>query len=391
MRRELLPLELTRQVTPRALKGYAAGLDWKLVEGVNGDVAVYHRPDARVHQVIIPVDTTLSDYDEAVAEAVYKLADYEHRPAREVLEHLLLPPADLLGFREASPDAEAGSLPFEHAVRPINGTRKLLLSAAHSVLVPLAYHPRLSRSEAEEFVNRCRLGQTARGSFIVNVACPLDEQLTFPGTEEPFARRVTSLLLDTLDALARAADEGVTDDLIDPMRHRGVSANLCESLLMLRPNGDRASLSVSATWSRIRLPPSSVKSQRVELRQEAFAVAEALAPRLRTLPKPRSSRFYGFVEALMGQSTQADSRPSGETRFRLFDQDEELLARADLNAADHAVAGEAYLAGELVSFRGVLHRLPRLNRIEQVANFKLIRLDEDGLPEESNSEEASTH
>jgi hypothetical protein len=382
MRRELLPSDLTRQVTPRALKGYAAGLDWKPVEGVNGDVAVYHRPDSRAHQVIIPVDTTLSDYDEAVAEAVRKLADYERRPASEVLEHLLLPPADLLGFREVSPDAETGSLPLEHAVRLINGTRKLLLSAAHSALVPLAYHPRLSRSEAEEFVNRCRLGQTDRGSFVVNVACPLDEQLTFSESEEPFGRRVTSLLLDALDTLARAADEGVKDDLIDPARRRGVSANLCESLLMLRPSGDRASLSVSATWSRTRLPSSRIKDRRVELRQEAFSVAEALAPRLRTISKPRSSRFFGFVGALVGQPTQTDPRPSGEVRFRLFDQDEELPARADLAADEYAVAGAAHLAGDLVSFRGILHRLPRLNRIEQVAQFERIRLDEDGLPEE---------
>ena len=380
MRSEPLPRELTRQVMPRALKGYAVGLDWKLVEGINGDVAVYHRPDSRAHQVIVPIDTTLADYDEAVAEAIRKLADYERRPAREVLEHLLMPPADLLGFREVSPDAEVGSLPLEHAIQLINGTRKLLVSVAHSVLVPLASHPRLSRSEAQEFVNRCRLGQTDRGSFIINVACPLDDQLTLPGTEEPFARRVTSLLMDTLDTLARAADEGVTDDLLDPARHRGISANLCESLLMLRPTGDRATLSVSATWSRTRLPQSGPKSRRVELHQGVFAVAEALAPRLRMVPEPRSSRFFGFVEALMGQQTSSDPRPSGDTRFRLFDQDEEILARADLDADDHAIAGEAYLAGDLVSFRGILHRLPRLNRIEKVTNFERVHLDEDGVP-----------
>jgi hypothetical protein len=34
----------------------------------------------------------------------------------------------------------------------IDGVRKVLLSEAHSVLVPQPYHPRMSRSEAEEFV-----------------------------------------------------------------------------------------------------------------------------------------------------------------------------------------------------------------------------------------------
>jgi hypothetical protein len=62
-----------------------------------------------------------------------------------VLEHLLLPPADVLCFREVSPEAEAGNLPLERAVQMITGTQRLLLSAAHSVLIPQAYHPRLAR------------------------------------------------------------------------------------------------------------------------------------------------------------------------------------------------------------------------------------------------------
>lgn len=376
MRREPLPPELTRLVTPRSLRGYAVGLNWKPVEGINGDVAVYHRPDSRAHQVLIPIETTLADYDEAVAEAVRKLADYEHRPAREVLDSLLLPPADILGFREVSPQAEAGTLPFDHAVQMMNGTRKLLLSTAHSVLVPLPSHPRLSRSDAEDFVNRCRLGQTDRGSFVLNVVCPLDEQLLLPGTEEPFTRQVTGLLLDTLATLAQAADQEGTDDLLDTTRHRGISANFCEALLLLRPTGDRATLTVSATWARTRMPVNRTAIQRVELHQDTFALAETLAPRLRTGPSPAPSRFFGFVEALMGQPTSSDPRPAGETRFRLFDQDEEILARADLNADDHAVAVEAYRIGALVSFRGILHRLPRLNRIENVTSFERVWVEE---------------
>src|SRR5262249_37714812 len=160
-------------------------------------------------------------------------------------------PADILRFREMSPDAEAGNLPFDHAVQLINATRRLLLSVAHSVLVPQPYHPRLSRTEAEEFVSRCRLGQTERGSFVLNVACPLESQLSLPGlASEPFTRRVTNLLMRSLAALARAADTARADDLLDQTRNPGISANLCESLLMLRPSGNRASLTVSAAWSR---------------------------------------------------------------------------------------------------------------------------------------------
>ena len=120
---ENLSLEVARMVTPRALLGYVQGLGWQRVEnGKRSNIAVFHRPDSRLYQVIIPTDPNLDDFAEAVVEAVRKLAEFEQLPAPAVLDHLLLPPADILRFREVSPDAEAGNLPLEHAVRLLNGT-----------------------------------------------------------------------------------------------------------------------------------------------------------------------------------------------------------------------------------------------------------------------------
>jgi len=385
MLHETLPFDATRRVSPRALQGYAQGLGWQLVpNGKRSDIALLHRPDSRLHQIAIPLDETLSDYSEAVAEAIRKLAEFEKRPAREVLDHLLLPPADMLQFREASQDAEAGSLPFDHAVRMINGTKRLLLSAAHSVLVPQAYHPRLSRSEAEEFVNRCRLGQTDRGSFILNVACPIDLAVTLPGMQkEPFTRQVTSLLVRSLEALVHAADSGKADGLLDPAKNSGLSANLCESLLLLRPNGDQSTLSVTASWSRAYLPPSGKSSRYIQLRQETFEAAEILATRLRTSPEPRPDRFIGFVDALRGQPTRQDPRPSGEVDFTVFDDEHgETHARGLLNATEYALAAQAHLHSDVVAFKGVLRRLPRLSRIDAISSFEIVSFENE-VPETS--------
>ena len=145
MTRDELPAETARLVTPRALKGYAEGLGWKRVEGVNGSIAVYQNPKSPLRQMIVPLDEQFDDYGERTAEAIRKLAEYEKRPASEILNHLLLPPADLLRFREISSAAEAGDLPLDHAARLIDGTRRMLLSVAHSVVAPQPYHPRMSR------------------------------------------------------------------------------------------------------------------------------------------------------------------------------------------------------------------------------------------------------
>ena len=357
------------------------------VERINGDIAVYHRPDSKAHQIIVPLDEKFDDYADRVVEAIRHLAEFEKRPANEVLNHLLLSPADLLFFREVSPDAEAGNLPLDHAVRMIDGTRKLLLSEAHSVLVPQPNHPRMSRSEAEEFIARCRLGQTDRGSFVLTVACPLDLKADWLGPKgEPFSRRVTSLLMQSLGELSQAADRMQIDDLADISRHPGISANLCESLLLLRPAGERSYLNITVSWSRAFLPDSRESKSEVQLRQEVFDVAEVLAPKLRSVPEPRIDRFFGYVDELRGQPLPDIGLPSGEVRFTLFDQERSPREGGPGRSALLRCGPRTPCEQSHQLHKGVLERLPRLNRIKDVTDFQIVEFD-DRIPAEAEQTE----
>ena len=109
------------------------------------------------------------------------------------------------------------------------------------------------------------------------------------------------------------------------------------------------------------------------------------ASRLRSLPEPRIDRFFGYADELRGNAGPNEPRASGEVRFTLFDQEEEIHAKADLNVNDYAEAAAAHLVTDLVTFKGVIHRLPRLNRIDNITDFKRVRLDDDGIPVEGNS------
>src|SRR2546430_15417916 len=86
---------LARRVTPRALQNYAQALGWQPTVTRKTDIAVFHRPDSKLHQVLVPLDEGFTDYGEMVEEAVRRLAQFGKRPAREGLDHLLVPPADL--------------------------------------------------------------------------------------------------------------------------------------------------------------------------------------------------------------------------------------------------------------------------------------------------------
>lgn len=376
MRREPIPAAQARLVHSRALRNYAQSLGWQAVEGINGSIAVYHRPDSLAHQVIVPLDEQFDDYAEMVFEAVERLAEYEKRPAREVLEHLLLPPSDLLQFHDSGVHAAEGTIPLDEAVELLAGARKALLAQAHSVLQPRPFHPRLSRSEAEEFVNACRFGQTRHGSFTVVLACPLDAVLTETSLfdrEPRFARRVTTGLMRALDQLASVADQDRADELLQPDKALLLSANLCEALLQMQPAGERPTLTISATWSRAVPPPEGVVPNSVRLTQEVFTVAQQLAPRLRSVPQPVPAWFFGWVDVLKSQPGP-DDRPSGPVQLMIFHENEPLRASLDLSADDHAIAIRAYEGNVPVKFRGVLYRAPRLSRITHVSDFQLLDL-----------------
>jgi hypothetical protein len=373
MSREPIPADQARRVTPRALRVYAQALGWQKLEGVNGTVAVFHQPDSKAHQVLIPLDEGLDDYAEMVADAVVRLAEFEKRPVREVLDHLLLPPADLLHFRDTGLHTVDGTLPLGQAVDLLAGARKALLAQAHSVIQPQPFHPRLGRGEAERLVNACRFGQTRRGSFTVVLACPLDAVPTEGSLFEQqpsFTRQVTAGLMQTLAHLADAADQGSAEDLLRPKAYPLLSANFCEALLQMRPIGDRPALTVTAAWSRSALPPAAqALPTAVHLGPEAFAVAEYLAPRLRSAPRPAPDWFIGFVDVLRGQPGP-DDQPAGEVMLTIFQEDELVKAWLNLAAADYATANAAHMTNSAVSFRGVLYRSPRIGHVTQVRDFR---------------------
>jgi hypothetical protein len=354
-------------------------------------VAVFQHPSSELDQLVVPVETKDTDaYAVLAGEAVRKLASWEKRPATAVLNDLLLPPSDVIRFRTSSPEAETGSLPLDRTVQLLTGVRRLLSSVAHSALTPQRYFPRLRRTEAEEFVGRCQVGQTERGSFTLAVACPLDlppagtRLFEQPPPVAPYSRRVTEMLMRTVEELAQAADFSRAGELTDTTKHPGISANFCEALLLLRPSGDRSFLGVSSSWSRV-LPVEDARRMRaeVELRQEAFEAAEQLAPRLRPDPSATEDRYVGFVEELRGGLAPEGSGPSGEVWLSVHEDGDFVRARVNLSVAQYAIANAAHMAGELIRLRGLLRRLPRSREIESVTEFGLIDPDD---PSESSDE-----
>src|SRR6202042_440936 len=97
--------------------------------------------------------------------------------------------------------------------------------------------------------------------------------------EQPFPRQVTTRLMSSLGLVSQAIQDGKAARLLDAVTE-GVSANLCDALVMMKPAGDESCLDVQVTWSRARphLPVDVPRS--VSFPHEQFAVIEEVGRQL---------------------------------------------------------------------------------------------------------------
>jgi hypothetical protein len=390
-----LPEDLLLQVRPFEVRRYAVAEGWRRVEGVNGTIALYQHPESDLDQLIVPLDPSMDDYGRGTADIIARLAERSGLSPIQVLEDLLNSPCDVLRFRLDEPDSQRGTIPLVQGIGLLAAAERALLSSACSVIQPQAFHPRLSRGEAEQLVRACRMAQTERGSFVLKVACPLDavdpdlstsepmplfDKVSEPetdspmnGVREPFTRQVTRLLMGSLNRITKAIDGDKTASLLIAEAGQPVlSANLCEAVLGMEPIGERSRLVIQTSWSKAFAPPSeSATPSLVSLRSDVFREIEKVARELRPSKEPKVSNFVGLVDSLLGDP-DPEGRVQGDVILMLFDVEGAVKARATLDAGNYQVAWQAHGAARYVTLSGMLIRERRTHRLQKISHFKLL-------------------
>lgn len=207
-------------------------------------------------ELILPTSAQVSDFARRMAELVDDLADAENRPSSEVLTDLTLAPFDVIRVR--SPDAdEYGSVLLNAGIDLHEEAQNLIASAASAAasIEPRRSYRGRRHEEVSDYLNNIRLGQTQRGSFILNVLSRHDFTPVNHGKLDlgdlPFGRRVTRKLASALSATEEALRQAVAGG-IDPLiaaYRKGVSSNFYSALATLAREGD--GIDVSLNWSPV--------------------------------------------------------------------------------------------------------------------------------------------
>ncbi len=345
-------------------------------------VGVYRFPTEPDAEVLLPLRRDWPDYPSRLADAVTTLAAVEQRPVWEVLNDLSTPPGDVLRLRVAAPDSSLGTLPLEEGLKLLRGGHDLLLAAACSAHQPQAYHPRQSFSQAQEFLQVCRMGQTERGSYVATIIAPVPPAIDpapFPELEEefqiaaePYARRVTLRLMSSLRFVREAIQASALGRILDGVSE-GVSADLCEALASMSPSSSQAKMDISINWARTRRRVPTSLPQSVSFAQGEFAIIQEAGRLLREGPPPKRHRTVGFIVNLHGETSLFEGFEGrvvlrGEVNGRV------ASIKFSLNREDYVRACDAYRDGRRVAVVGVLHRDAKMKMYDLLdpRNFEVL-------------------
>jgi hypothetical protein len=377
-----LPTDQLAALRAEDVQLYLAGHGWLRDDSSSSAKGnIYHYPGLRDAEAVVPGRRDLADYVQRMREVVDMVAAVEERTTWQVLADLSSPPADILRLQVSASDATLGTLPLIEGIRLIEGAKNLLLAAACSVRQAAPFHPRQAYKEAVEFLKACQLGQTERGSFIAKIMAPVPPQISKQGhlfdpdedaliVSEPFARQSTVRLMTALGHIRGAIDNGNYARILEGV-DAGVSANLCEAIASMQPEGDQSHLRIRMSWSpsRPRLP-KTVENV-VGFSQAAFGIIRESGRKLREEVSSSRKRIEGRVIILKAESSLLDAF-EGTVTLKADVGGAPVRVQVVLDSDDYKKACDAHRDRRSVTVTGLLQREAKLYHLLQPQQFAVV-------------------
>ena len=305
MRADIRDSGALRAISPAALSAYARNAGWRQVEAYGAHSDVYAAE--KLPEVILPRTDRLGDYASVVSRLITIFAEAAGRDELSLYRDLITADRDVVRARVT--EADDGSLSLNRGVELIAGVRDLVLAAACSLREPQPLYRLGANREANDLLDRIRLGQTEQGSFVVTMLTP-PVSPRFPkmfpedaGFGDPLERRMTRRLTEALAETREATEKASAGDgsAFAASVDKGVSANLCESLVGLVDSFP--ALDISVVWARTR--PISPLREVFRFAKADAAILNEAARRFRDREPRPDTRLFGTVQRLRREEEEA--------------------------------------------------------------------------------------
>ena len=255
---------------------------------------------SELFQVDVPTEKNIRNYRDAMFQVVQTISNYSGNNFERVLLELLNPMADIVRFHVKNPNIEGGSIGIENGLSLYTKAKMLVESAAKDAINPKLVHKGRTNRKIEQFLSRCKFGQTEIGSYVVSIVCPMLEikdddchQLSLFDSQDEVAysitRQTTNKLMTSIAKIKLAIDDGNLDSIAQD----NISVGFVDSVKSLGIEDSETEITISTKWApTIKSNIPDVSS--VTLTQDYYSPMNAFCNRFRST-KSDMREFIGRV------------------------------------------------------------------------------------------------
>ena len=357
--------DLAETINPFAFDRYLKDTGWILFPSKRTNIKVYQITvkSGNAFQVVIPMDKSLSDFKEAIYQAVKTVAEVEGQSTEQLLLYLLNPNTDIIKIRLNRKGIESGSILFDDAIRVFENAKKLIVATAQDILHPRRNHQGRPDDSISKFINNCKFGQTEIGSYIISVVCPFAEldtdgyrQLSIFSDEERCAksltRQVTNRIMNNVSTIRQHIDDGEADKLIADDAPTVISSNFFDALSGLNLETDDTDVEFIAQWSPV-VKTNRSTSNRIMISHDHYQPITDIISKLKANTQ-KKTRLLGQIKKLESAPDVA-KRTSGKITVVCLDSSgNKKTVTANLQKEDYDKAIRAHQEGNYVELIGDL-------------------------------------
>lgn len=319
--------EMAGRISYVDLCKYVSDLNWIKFSGkVREGIAIYQKTISKeLFQITIPCDRNFSDYAFAIRKAIGTLSFTESKSEEQLILELLNPLSDILRVRHISSNVENGSILFEDAINLYDNAKKMLTNAALDVTnYKRIYKGRITDS-VQQFISKCRYGQTEIGSYVISLVCPFvsiddsgkAQQLSIFSDESNAAisltRRATKKVMDSVCIIKNTIERG--EDLSEVVEDESqqISVSFIESLTNLNLAIPGSALEIKAKWAPT-IHENVSQSNIVEISHDYYSPLQSVIEKYKADDEKESYIIEGKIADLKAPP-QLEKRTKGNAKL----------------------------------------------------------------------------
>lgn len=341
----------------------------------NRNLMVYTNDNSFPKTLAIPASENYDDFYPILQNVIEILAEEEQCSEESVVKNINTTFVDRLEFRFISESTSDGKLPIDYAASCMEGLKDLILysACAEQLARPICYKP---SNLAKNYLDKFKLAQTEKGSFILNI----DVQVIEEGTEQtalegcyvfPFEHKIIDrigIAISQVDSVVKKKNQ--LSKISENAYETGITANMCDALLKMCPKTEESSVSTTIRYAS-SLVNQTGQTQQINMCINHFSVIEQLSKIYHDKILFKDVTLRGIIYYL----EKSTSRYDEFKKIRLYTIFEGKQRKIMVNLSDshYRMACDAHRDGIEVEISGTLD-MSKLNwRMDNVTNFSLIK------------------